>query len=138
MYREFIWEAEKRCVREVHGMGVPVRLHICGNVTPLLDMLAGVEADLVDLDSMVSLKSAREKMGPVRCLAGNINPVAELRNGTPQSVEAALDACFRDAGEAAYAVAAGCEAPRDTPAPNLIAMARFAQGHRSSGARVSP
>jgi MtaA/CmuA family methyltransferase len=135
-YREFIWEAEKRCVRELHRMGVPVRLHICGNITPLLDMLADVEADLVDLDSMVSVKAAREKLGPARCLAGNINPVSELRNGTPASVAAALDACFQDAGEAAYAVAAGCEAPRDTPAPNLLAMARFAQGHVNRGARA--
>jgi MtaA/CmuA family methyltransferase len=132
-YREFVWEAERRCIRELHRMGVPVRLHICGNITPLLDMLAEVEADLVDLDSMVSMKKAREKLGPGRCLAGNINPVADLRNGTPRSVEKGLDACFRDAGGTAYAVAAGCEVPRDTPAPNLLAMARFAQAHRPSG-----
>ena len=131
-YREFVWEAEKRCVREIHRMGVPVRLHICGNITPLLGMLAEVEADLVDLDSMVSVRAARDALGPVRCLAGNINPVADLRNGTPQSVAKALDACFRDAGGAAYAVAAGCEVPRDTPAQNLLEMARFAQAHRPS------
>jgi uroporphyrinogen-III decarboxylase len=134
-YREFVWEAEKRCVRELHGMGVPVRLHICGNITPLLEMLRDVEADLVDLDSMVPVAIAREKLGPRRCLAGNINPVADLRNGTPQSVEEALTACLRDAGGSAYAVAAGCEAPRDTPAPNLLAMARFAQAHGYSAAR---
>jgi len=131
-YREFVWEAEKKCIRELHRMGVPVRLHICGNITPLLDMIVTVEADLVDLDSMVSVKEAREKLGPGRCLAGNINPVADLRNGTPLSVEKCLDSCFRDAGEAAYAVAAGCEVPRDTPAQNLLAMARFAQAHRSA------
>jgi len=95
-------------------------------------MLAEVEADLVDLDSMVSVRAARDALGPVRCLAGNINPVADLRNGTPQSVAKALDACFRDAGGAAYAVAAGCEVPRDTPAQNLLEMARFAQAHRPS------
>jgi len=128
-YRQFIWEAEKKCVRELHRMGVPMRLHICGNITPLLDMLAGVEADLVDLDSMVSVKEARRKLGPDRCLAGNINPVAVLLNGTPESVEKALDCCFQDAGGSAYAVAAGCEVPRDTSAQNLLAMARFAQAH---------
>ena len=128
-YREFVWEAEKRCIREIHRMGVPVRLHICGNITPLLGMLADVEADVVDLDSMVSVREAREALGPGRCLAGNINPVADLRNGTPQSVQTGLDACFRDAGRAAYAVAAGCEVPRDTPAQNLLEMARFAQSH---------
>jgi MtaA/CmuA family methyltransferase len=129
-YRQFVWEAEKKCVNEIHRMGVPVRLHICGNITPLLGMLAEVEADLVDLDSMVSVREARKALGPGRCLAGNINPVADLRNGTPQSVEKGLTACFRDAGGAAYAVAAGCEVPRDTPAQNLKVMARFAQSHR--------
>ncbi len=129
-YREFVWEAEKRCVRELHRMGMPVRLHICGNITPLLDMLADVEAEVVDLDSMVSVREARQKLGPGRYLAGNINPVTDLLQGTPDSIETCLDSCFRDAGGAAYAVAAGCEVPRSTPARNLQAMARFAQSHR--------
>ncbi len=128
-YREFVWEAEKRCIRELHRMGVPVRLHICGDITPLLAMLAEVEADMVDLDSMVSVKAAREAWGPKRCIAGNINPVADLRNGTPRLVAERLRACFRDAGGSAYAVAAGCEVPRDTPDENLMAMARFAREH---------
>jgi MtaA/CmuA family methyltransferase len=138
LYREFIWEAEKKCIRELHRMGVPVRLHICGNITPLLEMIADVEADIVDLDSMVSVKEAREKLGPGRCLAGNINPVADLRNGTPLSVATGLEACFRAAGGAWYAVAAGCEVPRDTPAENLLAMARFAQAHRPPDGRNGP
>jgi MtaA/CmuA family methyltransferase len=131
-YREFVWEAEKKCIDAIHRMGVPVRLHICGNVTPLLPMLGEVGADLVDLDSMVSVKAAREALGPRRCLAGNINPVADLRNGTPAQVETGLAACLRDAGGASYAVAAGCEVPRDTPPQNLLAMARFAQAHTLS------
>jgi MtaA/CmuA family methyltransferase len=131
-YREFVWEAEKKCVRELHRMGVPVRLHICGNITPLLGMLADVEADLVDLDSMVPVREARQKLGPGRYLAGNINPVTEVLQGTPDSIGACLNSCFRDAGGAAYAVAAGCEVPRNTPARNLLAMARFAQSHRPS------
>jgi len=131
-YREFVWEAEKKCVRELHRMGVPVRLHICGNITQLLGMLADVEADLVDLDSMVPVREARQKLGPGRCLAGNINPVTDVLQGTPDSIGACLDSCFRDAGGAAYAVAAGCEVPRNTPARNLLAIARFAQSHRPS------
>jgi MtaA/CmuA family methyltransferase len=134
-YREFVWQAEKMCVRELHRMGVPVRLHICGNITPLLEMIASVEADLVDLDSMVSVQEAREKLGPGRCLAGNINPVADLLNGTPDSIGRCLDSCFHAAGGTAYAVAAGCEVPRDTPARNLRAMASFARTNRPS---VSP
>jgi len=130
LYREFVWEREKRLVREVHRMGVPVRLHICGNIVPLLDMLRDVGADLVDLDSMVPVAKAREALGPGVLLAGNINPVADLRNATPRQVEDRLAGCLRDAGNTRYAVAAGCEVPRDTPDENLRAMARFAATHR--------
>ena len=128
-YREFAWEYERKLVDELHRMGVPVRLHICGNITPLLTMLCDVKADIVDLDSMVSVKEAREKLGPERCLSGNINPVSVLLNGTPALVAARLEECFGDAGGRFYAVAAGCEVPRDTPEQNLHAMARFAHAH---------
>jgi MtaA/CmuA family methyltransferase len=127
-YSEFVWQAEKRYVAELHRMGVPVRLHICGNIGPLLAMIAELGADIVDLDSMVSVMDAREKLGPT-CIAGNINPVADLRNGHPEYVEEKLAACFRDAGGRFYAVAAGCEVPRDTPPENLMSMARFAARH---------
>jgi uroporphyrinogen decarboxylase len=96
-------------------------------------MLAEVKADMVDLDSMVSVAEAREKLGPERCLTGNINPVAVLRNGDPALVAAKLQACFHDAGSRFYAVAAGCEVPRDTPEANLHAMATFAHAHVPRG-----
>ena len=131
-YREFVWEAEKKCVRELHRMGVPVRLHICGNITPLLGMLArgGGRPRRPGFHGVG--EGGAGGAGPRALPCRNINPVAELRNGTPQSVESGLEACFRDAGGAAYAVAAGCEVPRDTPAENLLAMARFARAHRTS------
>jgi MtaA/CmuA family methyltransferase len=133
LYRQFVWEAEKTFIRRLHGMGVKVRLHICGDITPLLGMLSEVEADMVDLDSMVSVSEARQKLGAGACLAGNLNPVSAVRNGTPRSIQDGLAQCFRDAGSAAYAVAGGCEIPRDTPAENLRAMGEFARSPRPAG-----
>jgi len=129
LYKEFVLDAEKRCVEEIHRLGVPVRLHICGNITPLLGMLARVKPDLVDLDSMVSVAAARAAFGPEMCLAGNLNPVADVRNGSPGRIFELLSACFRDSGSANYMVAAGCEVPRDTPPENLLALADFARTH---------
>jgi MtaA/CmuA family methyltransferase len=129
LYREFVWEYEKKYIQELHRMGVPVRLHICGNITALLPLLSEVPADIVDLDSMVSVAAARQALGPRRCLAGNINPVSVLRDTTPGVVAERLEACFSEAGRNLYAVAAGCEVPRDTPAANLLAMDRFARAH---------
>ncbi len=115
LYREFAWEYEKRYVQELHRMGVPVRLHICGNITALLPMIREVGADILDLDSMVSVSDARRDVGARTLLAGNVNPVAVVRDGNPTLVREKLQACFAQAGGREYAVAAGCEIPRDSP-----------------------
>ncbi len=131
LYREFILEEQRRFVDALHGMGLLVRLHICGDAGPLLPMLAGVPADQVDLDWMVPIAAARAALGPRRLLAGNLDPVRLVQDGTPADVEAALERCYQDAGRSGYAVNAGCEVTRDTPAANLAAMRGFARAHRA-------
>jgi uroporphyrinogen-III decarboxylase len=54
--------------------------------------------------------------------------VRALRDGTPESVYAAIGECHAQAG-ARYIVSAGCETPRGTPAENVRAMARYAAEH---------
>jgi uroporphyrinogen-III decarboxylase len=72
---------------------------------------------------------AREQMGPDQVLLGNLDPVKVLRNGTPQSIAAAVAQCHREAGPR-YIVGAGCEVPRDTPAANLLALRDYARSQR--------
>jgi len=76
---------------------------------------------IVDLDSMAPVAEARRVMGPEQVLAGNIDPVAVLRNGTPESVAAAMEECRAQAG-ARYIAGAGCEVVRDTPHAHVRAM----------------
>lgn len=138
LYREFIWEEQRRFVDALHGMGLLVRLHICGDVGPLLPMLGEVPADQVDLDWMVSIQAARAAFGPRRLIAGNVDPVRVLQDGTPAEVERALERCLQEAGSIAFAVNAGCEVTRDTPAINLAAMRRFARGHGDAAPTRDP
>ncbi len=122
IYEEFVFPYEQRLVDGLHAMGTKVRLHICGNTTRILSGMGKLGCDLVDLDSKVSLQKAREVMGPTQVLAGNIDPVKTLRNGTPDTVAAAIAQCYAEAGPR-YVIAAGCEVPRDTPPENVRAMA---------------
>ena len=57
-------------------------------------------------------------------LAGNLDPVRVMRDGTPEAIESALADCHRAAGSR-YIVAAGCEIPAGTPEVNLRAMASY-------------
>jgi uroporphyrinogen-III decarboxylase len=109
-------------------MGCLVRLHICGNTRRIVRGMGQTGADIVDLDFLTPLDEARAAMGPEQMLLGNIDPVRVLRDGSPDSIEAALAECHRQAG-ARYIVGAGCEIPRGTPRENVLAMTRYAQTH---------
>jgi MtaA/CmuA family methyltransferase len=128
LYARFVLPCEQRLIAAIHKLGAPVRLHICGNTTRIVEGMGRAGAEIVDLDFLTSLGHARRAMRDTQVLLGNIDPVRELRDGTPATVEAALAECYRQAGRA-YICGAGCEAPRGTPHANMEAMARFARTH---------
>ena len=129
IYAEFVLPYEQRMVDAIHRLGAKARLHICGNTRRILGGMGSLGADIVDLDFLTPMGEGRAQMGPEQVLLGNIAPVRDLCNGTPESVYAIVAACHREAGER-YIVGAGCEVPRDTPAENLHALVRYAREHQ--------
>src|ERR1019366_2284320 len=129
LYARFVLPCEQRLVAAIHALGVPVRLHICGNTKRIVEGMGQAGADIIDLDFPTPVAHARRAMREKQVLLGNIDPVRGLRDGTPESVEAALGECYRQAG-AAYICGAGCEIPRGTPHANVDAMTRFARSRR--------
>ncbi len=127
IYEEFVRPYEQKIVDAVHGMGAKVRLHICGNIRRILSPIGRLGCDLVDVDYPAPLWEARQAMGERQVLAGNLNPVADVRNGTPETILRALAECHRQAGPR-WVVAAGCEIPRGTPPENLLALGQYVQG----------
>lgn len=125
IYRELVWSFEKRLIDGIHAMGAMVRLHICGDTRPLLAPMRELGSEIIDLDSMVPLAAARERMGPDQVLLGNLNPVELLLRGTPEAIGAAVAQCHREAGPR-HIVGAGCEVPPGTPEANLRAMCDWA------------
>jgi len=126
VYEEFVWPFEKKLVDGLHAMGALVRLHICGDTSPLLRGMGQLGCEIVDLDYMVSMADAREIMGPNQILLGNIEPVRVLCNGTPEGVTQAVAECHRQTGPN-FIVGAGCEVPPGTPHANLHAMREYAR-----------
>jgi MtaA/CmuA family methyltransferase len=126
IYEEFVWPYEKKLVDGLRALGVPVRLHICGNTRFALSGMGRLGCEIVDLDSLSPLAEARSRMGKDQVLLGNINPVTVLRHGTPERVFEEIAECHRQAGER-YIIGAGCEVPRDTPHENVRALAEFAR-----------
>ena len=130
IYKEFVLPQEKKLVDAIHAQGGKVRLHICGNTRRILDGMGALGCEMVDIDYPVPMDEARAKMGPRQAIAGNLNPVKDLRDGTPQTIVQALDLLRSQAG-APWIVAAGCEVVRDTPHENVHALVSFAQTHQA-------
>jgi MtaA/CmuA family methyltransferase len=133
IYEEFVWPYEKMLIDGLHGMGTRVRLHICGNTRRILGGMGRLQCELTDLDYPVPMEEARREMGLQRVLGGNLHPVRDMRDGTPETIAAALDACRFHAGSR-FIVEAGCEIPRGTPAANMHALREYARNHTPTGA----
>lgn len=129
IYERFIYPYEERLIQGIQEMGAMVRLHICGNTTPILDLLGKLKPEIIDLDYLASIEAARKVMPGRQVLLGNIDPVRTLRDGTPESVYAAIGHCHLQAGPH-YIVGAGCEVPRETKPENVRALARYAREHQ--------
>ncbi|MDR3692673.1 MAG: uroporphyrinogen decarboxylase family protein [Fimbriimonas sp.] len=128
-YEEFVLSHEQRMIEGIKRLGVPVRMHICGNTTKILDLMAQSGSDMVDIDSVADFEAAARAFDPSIKLLGNLDPVREVLNSDPESIESRLDECHRIAGDR-YIVGAGCEIPAKTTDDNLLAFSRY--GHRLS------
>ena len=121
LYRALIWPFEKQLVEGIHAKGGLVKLHICGNITHLLSHIAELGVDVLDIDHMLDPVLVRRVVGTSLALAGRIDPVAEVLNGTPASIRAAVAESYAAWGNP-HLVMAGCEIPPGTPPDNLKAL----------------
>jgi uroporphyrinogen-III decarboxylase len=98
-----------------------VKLHICGNITHLLPGIADLGVDVLDVDHLVDMTCLRDALGSKVAIAGNVDPVSMVKNGTPQKIRDAIRKCYEQVGNP-YIINAGCEIPSETPVENLKAF----------------
>ena len=121
-YRELVKELHRELFTFIKSQGAKVKLHICGNISHLLDDLAGLKPDILDVDWMVDMDHAHNVLGPdiIRC--GNLDPVAVIQDMSPDAIyEESRALCLEESGRA-FILSGGCEITVNTPALNLQAM----------------
>ena len=126
-YRKWAWPSERRFFAALNPLaerrGAATLLHICGNMTPVLESMADTGAHILELDHKVSLKTASERVGSQVCLMGNLDPVELLWRGTPAEVTRTAQQAIADAGNrGGFILGSGCEVPMAAPKENIMAM----------------
>jgi len=115
-YRTFALPYEQRVTQAIHDAGSLVKLHICGNTANLLEDMARSGADIFNVDHMVPLSRAVEVYSRAgKCLKGNLDPVSEMLQVTPEECTARARHCIHVASGAKYMLSPGCEVPAATP-----------------------
>ena len=118
LYRRLVLNLEQKLFAAIHEAGAKVKLHICGNITNIIEYMAESDADIIDVDWMLSLDKARQLVGDKITLCGNFDPSAVLLQGSPQDVADAAKRCIQTAGDR-FVLMPGCEVPPGTPEENI-------------------
>ncbi len=131
MYERYLFARHKRIVEAIKHRhpDVLMRVHVCGQIEPLLPRMGQLPVDIFDIDSVVDLAKARSWLGQGRVILGNVSPKTDLLEGTPRKVCDAARRCHKACGPY-HIVSAGCEIPAMTPPENLKALVRYAQEHQ--------
>jgi MtaA/CmuA family methyltransferase len=126
LYRKLALPAETGLIASVKSAtGKPVSLHICGNATPILPMMAYSGADVLELDHAVNISEACRIVGPDIALWGNLDPIRVLAQGTPASVrQKAVETlqAVKAAGHRRFVLSSGCTLAVETPPESLHAL----------------
>lgn len=121
VYDSLICPRQKQLMDAIQAAGAKVRLHVCGQTKHLWPKMSELPIDIFDCDHMVTLTEARSIFPETVVLAGNLDPVSDLRFGAPETITAKLKACQAEVGSR-FMVNAGCEIPSATPEENLKAF----------------
>ncbi|MEI7901109.1 MAG: uroporphyrinogen decarboxylase family protein [bacterium] len=121
LYRRLIWPLERQLIGAIQAKNGLAKLHICGNITHLLPHIGELGVDILDLDHMVDPACARQCVGTGVAIAGRVDPVADVLNGTPESIRHAVAQSYAAIGDP-HLVMAGCEIPAGTAVANLKAL----------------
>jgi len=125
LYKEFGLSYDIALTRFIQENGAKVKLHICGNITAIMPLLARVAPDIIYIDWMVDLGWASEVFsGTGTSVCGNVNPVAVLYQGDAALVEEKILECI-GIDDPTLLFSAGCEVPAATPVENLLLMDRL-------------
>ena len=117
MFCEYPLVYINKIVEAIHSQGVPVIVHICGNINAVKHALPELKADAISTDAMVNLRKLKEEF-PKLITMGNVSTYL-LEMATPEKVVNNTRHLLR---EGIHIIAPACGLSTSTPLDNIKAM----------------
>lgn len=128
-FREFCLPYYKRFVQEMKPYDIDIYMHICGNSSPLFEMMADSGVNAIEpLDPLggVTVADAKARVGDRVTLKGGVNTLT-LVNGTPEEVEEETKKVLSEGmAGGRFLLGSGDDIPRYAKRENILAMVETA------------
>jgi len=128
MYKEFAFDAEKLMLDTAHECGVPYLLHICGNTNVILNHMADLNLDAVELDYLTSIDKIYDNFKDRTALFGTVDPSGVIALGSTDDVRRevlSIKEKYKD--NPRLVIGAGCAIPPIAPEENIRALIETAR-----------
>jgi uroporphyrinogen decarboxylase len=123
LYRNLVAPHHKALVAGLKNIGHRfVGLHICGDISHILDDIIATGVDFLDVDYQVPAEKALAIADNRVALRGNLDPSADLRFARPDHTAEKTRALCKTIAGTRWIVSSGCDIPPNTPQQNLTAL----------------
>lgn len=119
MYKELVFEYDKRVIDAIKHEGMIPRLHICGNNTHLLKYFPKLGVKIIDLDWMVDIDYALKVFDDDMFISGNLDPASVYLQGDRQLVSEKVIQLLKRKDKRIIA-SSGCEIAENAPYENAF------------------
>ena len=128
MYERFALPYEKNLQEETNALGLTWLIHICGNTDLILDQLAAMRPNAVELDYQTPTESIYTHFHNHTTLFGTIDPSGVLTFGSVKDVMTEADKILQlYRGNPRLVIGAGCAIPPIAPEANIRALIQKAK-----------
>ena len=116
-YEQFVFPLTRELTAyALEKTGKKVSLHMCGDTRSIWKFFRQYPLHEISLDNIIDLDQAVRELGDAVPIAGNVDPVEIMLNGTEAQIRAAAVRCM-DSGRKApcgFHLATGCDLPETT------------------------
>jgi [methyl-Co(III) methanol-specific corrinoid protein]:coenzyme M methyltransferase len=117
LFEEFAVPYINKIVREVHRIGIPVIVHICGNINKVKKQLTALQGKAISVDAMVNLHNLKEEYQSLTTM-GNLSTYT-LESGDEKTI---LETAGRLLEQGIDILAPACSLSASTPLSNIRAF----------------